>query len=78
MDDLISRQAAIEAIKRYAAYNYDLNNGLNLAMNAVTDLPTVEPTEEMIKEYCRKRCLCIVTADLFERWKHSVPMDRSE
>lgn len=41
--DLISRQAAIEAIKRYeSAYSYDLNNGLILAMNSVADVPTID------------------------------------
>lgn len=44
MNDLISRQAAIDAIKRYeSADSYDLNNGLILAMNAVADVPTIEP-----------------------------------
>lgn len=46
MSDLISRQAAIDAIKRYeSADNYDLNNGLILAMNAVADVPTIDPVK---------------------------------
>lgn len=46
MNDLISRQAAIDAIKRYeSAYSYDLNNGLILAMNAVADVPTIDPVK---------------------------------
>lgn len=46
MNDLISRQAAIDAIKRYeSADNYDLNNGLILAMNAVEDAPTIDPVK---------------------------------
>lgn len=47
MSDLISRQAAIDAIKRYeSAYSYDLNNGLILAMNAVADdVPTIDPVK---------------------------------
>lgn len=46
MSDLISRQAAIDAIKRYeSADSYDLNNGLFIAMNAVTDVQTIDPAE---------------------------------
>ena len=41
MNDSVSRQAAIDAIKRNeSADSYDLNNGLILAMNAVADVPT--------------------------------------
>ena len=44
--DLISRQAAIDAIKRCdSADSYDLNNGLILAMNAVADVPTIDPVK---------------------------------
>lgn len=55
MSDLIDRQEAIEAIKRYeSAYSYDLNNGLILAMNAVADVPAVEeqwiPCSERLPE----------------------------
>lgn len=28
-----------------------------------------EPTEEQVKEYCRKRCLAIVTSELFNEMK---------
>ena len=46
MDDLISRQAAIDAIKRYeSADSYDINRGLIMAMNAVADVPTIDPVK---------------------------------
>jgi len=34
-------------------------------------MPTMEPTEEMVREYCRKRCLIIVTAELFQDWRRA-------
>ena len=46
MSDLISRQAAIDAIKRYeSADSYDINRGLIMAMNAVADVPTIDPVK---------------------------------
>ncbi len=41
------------------------------ARMAITYAPTVdaEPTEEQVKEYCRKRCLVIVTSELFNEMK---------
>ena len=37
----------------------------------VRSMPTVdaEPTEEQVKEYCRKRCLVIVSSELFNEMK---------
>ncbi len=32
-------------------------------------LEDAEPTEEQVKEYCRKRCLVIVTSELFNEMK---------
>ena len=46
MDDLISRQAAIEAIlhceNHDMEHDYEFNEGLIAAMNAVEELPTAE------------------------------------
>ena len=68
MDDLISRQAAIDAIKRYeSADSYDLNNGLILAMNAVADVPTIEP-KKVVEDYCRPRNLMVVAVEDFHRF----------
>lgn len=30
-------------------------------------LATEEPTDEAVKEYCRKRCLVLITYDLFHK-----------
>lgn len=55
--DLISRQAAIDAIKRCdSADSYDLNNGLILAMNAVADVPTIDPVKH--GEWITKKDAC--------------------
>lgn len=37
------------------------------ARQAIACAPTVdvEPTEEQVKEYCRKRCLVVVSSELF-------------
>lgn len=47
MDDLISRQAVIDAIKRCeSADRYDFNNGmirLFRALNAIADIPSAQP-----------------------------------
>ena len=44
MDDLISRQAAIDAIKKINAHgNTDRANGLGLSENAIILLPSAEP-----------------------------------
>lgn len=34
----------------------------------IEDAPTVEINEDMIIEYCRKRCLVIMTAEAFADW----------
>ncbi len=49
MSDLISRQAAMDAIKRYASYNYDLNNGLGLAMDAIANMVADVQTIDSVK-----------------------------
>lgn len=51
MDDLISRQAAIEEKKRCeSADSYDFNNGLIRAMNAIADIPSAQPRTKCIAE----------------------------
>lgn len=46
MDDLISRQEAIDAIKRCeSSWSYGINTGLIKAMNAVADVPTIDPVK---------------------------------
>ena len=62
MDDTISRQAAI-----YVASGYC--HPANIAKE-LAKLPSVQPevTEEEVKEYCRKRCLCIVDSALLKKY----------
>jgi len=64
MDDLISRQAAIDAVEKNACNTQRI-------MDAVNNLPPAqpEPTYEQVEEYCKKRCLHVVTADFFENTK---------
>ena len=72
MTDLISRQAAIDAIKRYESDDYDLNNGLILAMNAVADVPAIEP-KNVVEDYCRPRNLMVVGAECFRLFTEPKP-----
>lgn len=51
-------------------YNQD-SGGIHTAMEALDEIdnaPTVEINEDMIIEYCRKRCLVIMTAEAFADW----------
>ena len=49
--------------------------GLRLAENAVEQLPSVQPevTEEAVKDYCRKRCLTVLTNDYFYKLLSAQP-----
>lgn len=42
---------------------------------AVANAPTVEPeiTETQVKEYCKKRCLVVLSSDVFYRLKSAQP-----
>ena len=61
-------------IEQYILNNCSDNEEINAIYAEIVNAPTVdaEPTEERIKEYCRKRCLVIVTLELFNemtaRW----------
>ena len=57
MSDLISRQAAIDALCR------DPMCG-NICRSAIEKLPSVDE-HDVVTEYCRKRALVVITADLF-------------
>ena len=64
MSDFISKQAAIDAIKRYeSAYSYDLNNGLILAMNAVVDVPTIDAVPVVRCKDCKHNLLSRVSGN---------------
>lgn len=76
--DTISRQAAIDAAIKADMKN---NNGILSEKRArvfdeyISNLPSVQPevTEEAVKEYCRKRCLCIVDSALLKKYASAQP-----
>ena len=81
MDDLISRQAAIDALARTAREKFNLSyeyshylGGLMDGELAIKELPTIqpEPTDEQVAEYCKKRCMHLVTNDFFRIGKIEV------
>ena len=78
--DCISRQAAIDALFELYEYQRDIDpteaadlvrQGIFLAEKKIEQLPSAEPevTEEAVKEYCRKRCLCIVDSALLKKYE---------
>ena len=86
MSDLIERQVAIDALADWEAiYTWDdwYNDHKNevgkyhiIAPSAVVkDLPPAKPeiTEEAVKEYCRKRCLCVVDGALLKKYASAQP-----
>jgi len=53
MSDLISRQAAIEAVKALESDSFNFNNGLIASMNVIGELPSADPkplTDEELNE----------------------------
>ena len=89
MSDLIDRQAAIDEIEFGVTYAKAINketgevvelfaesnNELRKAVERVKALPSAqtEVTEEAVKEYCRKRCLCIVDSALLKKYASAQP-----
>lgn len=82
MDDLISRQAAIEQVLAGKLSDDSLvecveecNSMLEWTVDVLKKLPSVQPevTEEAVKEYCRKRCLCIVDSALLKKYASAQP-----
>lgn len=90
MDDLISRQAALEKVRAMQTYKLFMGDDMILVDKAEVQtelmmLPSVqpevlacgngelvaqpEPTYEQVEEYCKKRCLHVVTDDFFESTK---------
>lgn len=74
MRDTIYRQQAIDAIEK--AKSAKTENGeiyvakINAEMN-IQVLPPAQPevTEEAVKEYCRKRNLCVVDSALLKKYE---------
>ena len=80
--DCISRQAAIDAADR-ADYTglaiEDVKRITDEVVKEIKQLPSAQPeiTEKDVKKYCRKRCLVVLTSDLYaemkERWSSVQP-----
>lgn len=81
MDDLISRQAAIDAVRELYIQSPKTNNdivydmAIDQAHDALVNLPSAQPeiTEAQVKEYCEKRWLVVLTFDAFQRLKSAQP-----
>ena len=61
----------IDADELYVDARCGENEEPYISLYQINDAPTVdaEPTEEQVKEYCHKRCLVIVTSELFNEMK---------
>lgn len=77
MIDLIDRQAAIDALIERKIERKP--SGINSALEIIKELPSAqtEVTEEEVKEYCRKRCLCIVDSALIKKYESEQPEQRT-
>ena len=75
MDDLTSREAAIKAIHERAGIDGFIDVPQEYVTDAIRALPSVQPevTEEAVKDYCRKRCLTILTNDYFYKLLSAQP-----
>ena len=80
--DIIYRQAAIDVLNKLARDNFTLRDAFSFYLGALHDaadgikaLPSAQPevTEEAVKEYCRKRCLCIVDSALLKKYESAQP-----
>ena len=69
MNDSISRQAAIDEFSR-CELTPDGGIDANYAIDFLKQLPSTQPevTEEAVKEYCRKRSLCVVDSELLKKY----------
>lgn len=87
-EDVIYRRAALDIVLEYDRKLYEyvgtpkdndmysFGRGLLLSLERnLKQLPSVQPevTEEAVKEYCRKRCLCIVDRALLRKYASAQP-----
>jgi rubrerythrin len=74
MNDSISRQAAID---EFSCCELTPDGGIdaNYAIDFLKQLPSTQPevTEEAVKEYCRKRSLCVVDSELLKKYASKRP-----
>ena len=61
MSDLISRHSAIDALCKGEGCG-------NICRRGIEHIPSIDEYD-VVAEYCRKRGLVIITADLFEKIK---------
>lgn len=80
MEDLISRQCVLYLLGKMQTYKLAEGDDMLLidkaeAQTEVMMLPSEQPevTEEAVKEYCRKRCLCIVDSALLKKYASAQP-----
>lgn len=59
MDDLISRQTAVNAIRLYECDDHKINMGLIIAMNLIEKVPSAQRTGKWIDDNCSE-CGCYV------------------
>ena len=72
--DLISRTETVEHLRRMLEatvsntdYDEGFIDGVQFAISTVSTMPPAqpEPTDEQVAEYCKRRCLHVVTDDFF-------------
>ena len=72
--DKINRQAVIDELRRfkpeiipYEKARIYVEETVKTMYDRVVELPTIqpEPTDEQVEEYCKRRCLHVVTDDFF-------------
>ena len=81
MNDLIDRQEALDCFHDWIDRRGDVHTANEMPeYQAIEALPSAqhEVTEEEVKEYCRKRCLCIVDSALFKKYASAQPEKRTD
>lgn len=65
------RCAGCKETKNYCEHCCDIAD----VISDIEDAPSAQPeiTEAQVKEYCEKRCLVLLTLDLFQRLKSTQP-----
>ena len=85
MSDYINRQAVIDTVAKwfYDVFGINESDGTATIFKRLRELPSAQPeiTEDDVKEYCRKRCFIVVTADfyneMYRRWVSAQPQRKT-
>lgn len=67
MADLIERDKVLHEIDQLS-HAWEYGSAVDDCYEIVKKAQAVEIDEDMVIEYCRKRCLVIMTAELFAYW----------